>query len=343
MKPIQTALLSFGMSGRVFHAPFIHLHSGFQLVGSWERSKQIIKDYYPGVKSFSSFEEILNDEQIELVVINTPTYTHYEYTRKVLESGKHAIVEKAFVGSTEEAEELRDIAKAKGLKLSVFQNRRFDSDFKTVKRLLATGQLGDIIEARIAFDRWRPELSPKAHKEKPSSGAGIIKDLGAHVIDQAIALFGAPESVFADIGMTREGTEVDDYFDILLKYEKNRVHVHGGYFFKEQLPGFIIYGTNGSFLKSRADVQEDQLQAGMTPDNEAYGLEPADEKGVLHIDTRRGSIPTEKGNYMDFYEGVYQSIRTDSLEPVTAADGVLVMRVIDAAFESHEKGIAVKL
>ncbi|MBR07523.1 MAG: oxidoreductase [Rickettsiales bacterium] len=343
MEPIQTALLSYGMSGRVFHAPFIHLHPGFHLVGSWERSKQVIQGHYPGVRSFGTIEEILKDDQIELVIVNTPTYTHYEYTKKVLEAGKHAVVEKAFVGSTAEAEELRDLAKAKGLKLSVFQNRRFDSDFKTVKRLLATGQLGDIVEARIAFDRWRPELSPKTHKEKPSSGAGIIKDLGAHVIDQAIALFGSPKSVFADIGMTREGTEVDDYFDILLKYEKTRVHVHGGYFFKDQLPGFILYGTKGSFLKSRADVQEDQLQAGMTPDSKEYGIESVDEKGVLHIDTRKGQIPTERGNYMDFYEGVYQSIRKGASEPVTASDGVLVMQVIDAAFESYEKGVVIKL
>ena len=143
--------------------------------------------------------------------------------------------------------------------------------------------------------------------------------------------------------MTREGTEVDDYFDILLKYEKTRVHVHGGYFFKDQLPGFILYGTKGSFLKSRADVQEDQLQAGMTPDSKEYGIESVDEKGVLHIDTRKGQIPTERGNYMDFYEGVYQSIRKGASEPVTASDGVLVMQVIDAAFESYEKGVVIKL
>lgn len=343
LQPIKTALLSFGMSGRVFHAPFIHLHSGFELLGSWERSKRAIQDHYQYVKSYESLEEVLDDEQIELVVVNTPTYTHYEYTRKVLEAGKHAVVEKAFVGSTSEAEELAALAKSKGLKLSVFQNRRFDSDFKTVQRLLKTGQLGDIIEARIAFDRWRPELSPKTHKEKPSDGAGIIKDLGAHVIDQALTLFGMPHSVFADIGITREGSEVDDYFDILLKYDKTRVHVHGGYFFKDQLPGFILYGTKGSFLKSRADVQEDQLQAEMKPDHEQYGIESVDEKGVLHVDSRKGQLPTEIGDYKEYYEGIYQSIRNGAEAPVTATDGVNVMRVIDAAFESAEKGVVVKL
>lgn len=347
MQPIKTALLSYGMSGKVFHAPFLHLHDGFELIGSWERSKKLIQQDYSYVQSFSSIEDILKDASIELVIVNTPTYTHYEYCKQVLEAGKHAVVEKAFVATTEEAVELHELAKSKGLKLCVFQNRRWDSDFKTVKRVLDSGVLGEIVEARIAFDRWRPELSPKAHKEKPSPGAGIIKDLGAHVIDQALTLFGMPVSVLADVGITREHSEVDDYFDILLKYEKTRVHVHGGYFFKEELPGFVLNGTRGTMHKSRADVQEDQLKAGMKPDDAQYGLEPDAMRGLVHIDKngedQRELLITEKGDYMDFHQGVYDAIRNEQREPVSSEEGINVMRVIVAAFESAEQGKVVRL
>jgi len=343
MQVINSALLSFGMSGRVFHAPFLELHPGFQLLGSWERSKKQIQALYPHAKSYGSIEEVLADENIDLVVVNTPTFTHFEYAKKALEAGKHVIVEKAFVGSTAEAEELRDLAAAKGLKVSVFQNRRWDSDLKTVKSILDEGQLGRIVEARIAFDRFRPKLSPKTHKEKPSSGAGIIKDLGAHVIDQALYLFGMPKNVFADIGITREGSEVDDYFDILLKYEDKRVHVHGGYFFRQPLHEFALFGSEGSFLKTRADVQEDQLQLGMKPNEPTYGIEPKVAQGTLHTAMYKRQVPTLPGNYMDFFEGVYQAITNNKQEPVTAQDGVNVMRIIDAAFESAKREVVVRL
>lgn len=335
---IKTALLSFGMSGRVFHAPFLHLHEGFELLGAWERSRQVMHELYPGIRSYDSLEAVLADGEVELVVVNTPTYTHYDYAKKALLAGKHVVVEKAFVGTTEEAEELRDLGAKNGLKVIVFQNRRWDSDLKTVKSVLDEGVLGEIIEARIAFDRFRPELSPKSHKELPSAGAGILKDLGAHVIDQALYLFGMPESVFADIRSTRPGSEVDDYFDVLLKYDRLSVHVHGGYYFRQPLPEFSIYGTQGSFLKTRADVQEDQLQLGMKPDDVKYGVEPEVAEGVLHTVMYKRLVPTLKGNYMDFYEGVYQCIRKGAAEPVSAEEGVRVMRIIDAAFQSAAEG-----
>lgn len=342
MTQINTALLSFGMSGQVFHAPFLHIHEGFHLLGAWERSKKQIANHYSGVRSYSTLEEVLGDEKVDLVVVNTPTFTHYDYTKKVLEAGKHAIVEKAFVGTTSEAEELRDMAAAKGLKVAVFQNRRWDSDLKTVKAVLEQEVLGKIVEARIAFDRFNPNLSPKTHKETPSSGAGIIKDLGAHVIDQAIYLFGMPKSVFADIGMTRAETEVDDYFDILLKYEDKSVHVHGGYFFANPTEEFAFHGAKGSFLKSRADVQEAQLKEGMKPNDKEYGIEPDLAQGIIkyQIEDQMGVeyVETLPGNYMDFFEGVYQSITNDLPEPVSAQDGVNVMKIIDAAFLSDKEG-----
>ncbi|MFY0607225.1 MAG: Gfo/Idh/MocA family oxidoreductase [Cyclobacteriaceae bacterium] len=344
MQNIKTALLSFGMSGKVFHAPFIDLHPGFELLGSWERSTKNIQKDYPSTKSYISLEAILSDEQVELIIVNTPTYTHFEYAKRALESGKHVVVEKAFTTNTQEALELDALAKSKGLSLSVFQNRRWDSDFLTVKRVMESNQLGAIIEARIAFDRYQPALSPKSHKEEANPGAGVLKDLGPHVIDQALTLFGIPKQVYADIGITREHSVVDDYFDILLKYDKLRVHVHSGYFFAHTLPGFCLFGTKGTFMKSRADVQEDQLKAGIAPIDSLYGIESTSDQGTLTIDHKDGiKVPTEKGNYMHFYNGVHESITNGVTSPVTASDGIQVMRIIDAALLSSQEDRVIRL
>lgn len=329
------------MSGRVFHAPFIHLHPGFKLKGSWERSKQQIQHHYPLTKSYGSLEEVLSDPEVDLVIVNTPTYTHYEYARKALKAGKHVIVEKAFVANTKEAIELDQFAKKQGKKLSVFQNRRWDSDFKTVQKVIQEGLIGELVEARFGFLRYKPELSEKLHKEQPSPGAGIIKDLGAHIIDQAIALFGMPKSVFADIATTRPGSQVDDYFDILLHYDLLRVHLKSGYYFREPGPSYILHGTKGSFLKSRADVQEDRLQAGEKPDAADWGVEPKEEEGLLHTEAdsevARKRIPTLPGNFMTYFDGMYRAITEGTAEPVTAQDGINTMKIIDAAFESHKQ------
>lgn len=342
MKKINTALLSFGMSGRLFHAPFIDLHPGYHLMGSWERSTKSIQEHYPEAISYGSLEKVLSDKAVDLVVVNTPTSTHYEYAKKALQAGKHVIVEKAFTANAEEAMELKSLAEKAGKKLSVYQNRRWASEFKTVQKILNEGQIGEIVEATFAFARYRPELSPKTHKEKPSPGAGIIKDLGAHIIDQAVLLFGMPKSVFADIAITRPGSQVDDYFDILLRYDKHRVHLKSGYFFREPAPAYILHGTKGSFLKSRADVQEDRLQAGEKPDVADWGVEPKEEEGLLHTELGgkviRKKVPTLPGNFMDYFEGMYQAITEDKPEPVTAQEGINTMRIIDAAFESQEKG-----
>ncbi|HMC99098.1 MAG TPA: Gfo/Idh/MocA family oxidoreductase, partial [Ferruginibacter sp.] len=193
------ALLSYGMSGKLFHAPFIELHPGFKLVGAWERSKRSIADDYPGAKSYPDMESLLADDSIDLVIVNTPTYTHYEYAKAALLANKNIVVEKAFTTTVDEALELKALAERQNKKIAVFQNRRWDSDFKTVQKVVADGKLGTIIEAEIHFERYNPLLSPKQHKEKPGPGAGILKDLGPHLIDQALCLFGIPVELFADI------------------------------------------------------------------------------------------------------------------------------------------------
>ena len=347
MSTIKTALLSYGMSGRVFHAPFLQTHPGFELAGCWERSRKVIAQRYPAVRSCDTLDELLADPAIDLVVVNTPTATHFDYAREALEHGKHVLVEKAFTTTAAEAEELANLARETGRKLAVFQNRRWDSDFLSVREIVEQGVLGDIVEANLSFARFNPALSPKAHKEEPGPGAGIVKDLGPHVIDQALVLFGMPEAVFADIGITREGSLVDDYFDILLSYGDRRVHARGGYFYRHPLPEYAMFGTRGCFLKTRADVQEAQLDGGMMPDDPAYGVEPEEEAGLLYTDdtdrTGERRVGSPRGDYMQFFHGLYRAIARDEDLPVSANDGVRVMRIIEAAFRSAQEHCTIQL
>jgi len=347
MSVINTALLSFGMSGRVFHAPFVQQHAGFSLAGSWERSNKVISQHYASARSYDTLEDVLTDPAVDLVVVNTPTLTHFEFTKNALEHGKHVLVEKAFAGNADEAIELRALAQQKGRKLAVFQNRRWDSDFQSVQSVLQSGVLGDIVEANLAFVRYDPNLSPKAHKEEPSSGSGVLKDLGPHVIDQALVLFGMPNAVFADIGITREHSRVDDYFDILLMYGETRVHVKGGYFYKQPAPEFTLFGKQGCFLKTRSDIQEAQLDQGMTPGESEYGQESDASAGQLYTggkdQTDVQDIISPRGNYLEFYEGLFRSIAHDEPEPVSATDGIRVMQIIDAALQSHHDGRVISL
>ena len=346
MQKIKTALLSYGMSGKVFHAPFLELHEGFELVGAWERTKQLIQLDYPNVKSFATLEEVLQSDA-DLVIVNTPTGTHFDYTKQVLLAGKHAVVEKAFTTTVAEAQELADLAKEKGLKLSVFQNRRWDSDLKTVQQIVSSKVLGEIVEAEFHFDRYNPILSPKMHKETSNAGAGILKDLGPHVIDQALYLFGFPQSVFADIRITRDNSLVDDWIDILLFYPDFRVRLKAGFFVREANPAYVIHGKKGSFLKPRGDVQEDELKLGKKPNLDSWGTEPKELEGFLHTEIDgeiiKKKVPTLQGNYYSFFDGVYESIANDLQEPVTAQDGTRVMQIIEASIQSCKQKKAIDL
>jgi scyllo-inositol 2-dehydrogenase (NADP+) len=346
MQKIKTALLSYGMSGKVFHAPFLEFHEGFELLGSWERSKQLIQLDYPNVKSFATLEEVLNSN-VDLIIINTPVGTHFEYAKQVLLAGKHAVVEKAFTTTVAEAQELTNLAKEKGLKLSVFQNRRWDSDLKTVQQIVSSKVLGDIVEVEIHFDRYNPLLSPKGHKETANAGAGILKDLGPHIIDQALYLFGFPQSVSADIRVTREHSLVDDWFDILLYYPDFRVRLKASFFVREANPAYVIHGKKGSFLKPRGDVQEDELKLSKKPNLDSWGTEPKELEGFLHTEIDgeiiKKKVPTLQGNYYSFFDGVYQSIVNDTTEPVTAQEGTQVMQIIEAAIQSNEQRKAINL
>ncbi len=339
MQKIKTALFSYGMSGKVFHAPFISVHPGFELTGSWERSQKLIQNDYPNTKSYTSLDELLNDD-IDLVIVNTPVETHFEYAKKALLAGKHVLVEKAFTTTSAEAEELKKLAESKNLKLAVFQNRRWDSDFKTVRNIFLKNILGELVEAEFHYDRYNPDLSPKQHKETANAGAGILKDLGPHIIDQALYLFGFPNALFADVRITRNNSVVDDYFDILLYYETLRVRLKASFFVRELAPSYILHGKKGSFLKQRGDVQEDALKLGEKPNSKDWGKEPISKEGMLHTQTSvtviQEHVSTLDGNYMDFYDALYDSILHDKPEPVTAEDGFKTMKIIEAAIESSK-------
>ena len=347
-QPVRTALCSFGMSGWVFHAPFIAINPGFELYAVWERTKNLSQTKYPGVKIVRSLEEMLSDPSIELVVVNTPNATHYEYTKKVLQAGKHVIVEKPFTITIAEGEELIQLAKERNRIITVYQNRRFDSDYRTVKKIVDEGWLGQIVEAEIHYDRYKEEIGPKLHKETPGPGTGLLYDLGSHLLDQAIQFFGMPESVFADIAIMRKVSKVDDYMELLLFYPGLRVRVKSSYVVREALPSYVFHGTKGSFIKARTDVQEVMLQASVVPGGPEWGVEPDSEKGLLHTEKDgkiiREYIPSLKGNYGDYYDQLYKAIRENAPVPVTAEQGLNIIRIIEAAYESNrdKKVVAVK-
>ena len=341
MKPINTALCSFGMSGYVFHAPFIEVHPAFNLYGVWERTKNNAQAKYPNIKTFRTLEEMLADQNIELVVVNTPSVTHYDFAKQAINSGKNVVVEKPFTATVEQAKELIQLAKEKNVALSVYHNRRYDSDFKTVKKILDEGWLGNIVEAEIHYDRYEPGLSYKLHKEIPTAAVGSIYDLGSHLIDQALVLFGMPNAVFADLDTYRPNSKVGDYFDIKLFYSTHRVILKSSYYVREALPGNIMNGTKGTFIKSKADIQEAELQAGKIPGSKDWGAEPDKEKGLLHTEKDgkiiREQVPTLNGDYMEYYEGIYQALRNNGLVPVTGTEGMEVIRVIEAALKSNRE------
>ncbi len=339
LQPIKTAICSFGMSGRVFHAPFLHINPGFELYAVWERTKNLAEAVYPGIKTFRTYEAMLADPEIELVLVNTPNATHADFCSMALQAGKHVVVEKPFTVTSSEGEAVIALAKKCNKLISVYQSRRYDSDFRTVQKVLNDNLLGDIVEAEIHYDRFRLEVGPKVHKETPGPGTGLLYDLGSHLIDQALLFFGMPQAVFADISIMRPVSRVDDYMELLMYYPGKRVRIKSSYLVREPLPSYVFHGNKGSFIKARTDTQETLLQAGVVPDKPDWGVEPESAKGLLHteIDGKiiRENIPTLRGNYGDYYDGMYQAIRNNQPVPVSAEDGNNIIRIIEAAYRSN--------
>ena len=342
MKTIKTGLAAFGLSGRVFHAPFLHLHEGFELCAVVERTKNLAQAIYPDIKTVRSFEELLN-ETIDLVIINTPDPTHYDFCRMALEAGKHVVVEKPFVFSSEQARELIELAQCRQVLLTVYQNRRFDGDFLTVQEILRQGKLGGIVEFQSAFQRYRPQLSPIAWKEQAQGHIGITYNLCSHLSDQALVLFGKPEGVWARMDSQREGSQIDDYCDMRLIYPHLQVSLRAGMLIREPGPRFAVHGTAGSYVKYGLDPQEGILRSGGQPTRGPWGQEPEAEWGILHTDAGRQPYPTIAGNYLSYYDNLYQALCGNGTPYVTPDDMLTDVRMLEAAFESAQSGRIISL
>ncbi len=333
-KKIKTGILSFGMSGRVFHAPFINENPGFSFDAVVERSIKRVGNIYPEVMSYDSVDELLDDPVIELVVVNTPNYLHYEHAKAALKKGKHILVEKPFTATIEQAEELFILAKDNNLHVFVYQNRRLDSDFMSVRRIIESGRLGKLCEVHFRFDRYKKQIGQKSFKENKIDASGLIYDLGPHVIDQVVSLFGFPLSYSKLTGYNRPGTQVDDYFFIQMDYPGGlNVTVASSLLVADPQAAFIVHGTDGSFIKMRADVQEKQLEEGLMPGMPAYGIEPEDKKGKLTLMDAEGNSSTEaiespQGNYMGIFDAVYNTVRNNKPFPVTPEQILCQLEII---------------
>jgi scyllo-inositol 2-dehydrogenase (NADP+) len=340
-KIINTGLLAYGMSGKVFHAPFLSVHPGFNLYAITERHDKKATIDYPGIKSYSSIDELLDDPIIELVVVNTPNFTHYEYTKKALQKGKHVLVEKPFAPTAAEAIELFDLAKEVNKQVFVYQNRRWDSDYLAVKNVIDSGTLGKIAEVHIRFDRYRNTIGPKSFKEEVLPATGLQYDLGAHLLDQVINLFGKPLSFYKILGKNRKDTKVDDYFHFHLAYPDSlQVFVCSSMLVPDPQAAFMIHGENGSLIKHRADVQEVQLLKGIKPGSDVYGDEPEDLAAMLTLMNPDGSkaqqsIYSEQGNYLALFESVYESLVNNETYPVTPEQVLLQISILEAAAGYH--------
>lgn len=341
MKVLRTGLVGFGISGKTFHAPFLTTSNLFQLVSVLERNRQDAKEKYPFVHIVRTIDELIADESIDLVVITTPNDTHFPYAAAALQAGKHVVLEKPFTNTSEEARELVRIAKSSGRILSVYQNRRYVSDFLTIKEILDKKLLGEIHSFEGHYDRYRAEARPLAWREAPKPGSGILYDLGAHLIDQAQVLFGLPNTMTADIRMQRPHARVDDYFDLRLDYGFLKVILQAGMLVREPGPRYQVHGTEGSYIKWGEDPQEAKLRAGELPTGDDFGKEPEEIYGILHsmINGKlvRERYPSLPGDFRLYYKSVYDTIVNKTPLTEKPEHGYNTIRLIELAFESHRQ------
>lgn len=336
--PINVGLASFGMSGKVFHGPLLRANPNFKVTAVMQRTPRGADAYFTGCRIVKKFSGLTSDPEIELIIVNTPDHTHYEYVREAILAGKHVVVEKPFTIAVAEGQELIDLAKEKGVILSVFQNRRWDGGALTVKEILKKGQLGRIVEFESHYDRYRNYIQENTWKEDKKAGTGTLYNLGSHQIDEALFLFGLPESVWADLRIMRTGGKVVDYFNMMLRYKDKSVILRCSYLVKEEGPRIILHGTNGSYVKYGIDPQEERLKAGHLPDEPNWGYEDDIYWGTLNREkngrTFRRKYKTVNGNYPAYYENIYKAIRRKKELAVKPEEALNVIRVIEAAIKS---------
>lgn len=346
-QPINTALLSYGMSGEVFHAPLLQALPQFRLTHIAQRSHGKARDHFPDIHVVSSVDEIFDEPSIELIIVNTPNETHLDFASRALMAGKHVVVEKPFTVTVAEADKLIALAKQKGKVLTVFQNRRWDGDFLTVKKIIQEQRVGKVVEFEVHYDRFRNYIEPNTWKESARPGTGIVYNLGSHTLDQAVQLFGMPDYVDARIGIQRPGGIVDDYFDIRLTYKDLLVIVKSSYLVKEKMPRYIVHGVHGSFVKFGLDPQEEDLKNKKIPGTRGWGKENPEDWGklnsVLPDHPYEGRIETEGGDYLSFYKNLFTTIREQGELAVKATEARDVIRLIELCYESNEKKQAIRV
>ena len=342
---IGVGLIGYGLGGAAFHAPLVQAEPRLRLHAVvTSRAEQVRRDL-PGVGVVASADELLEDPAVALVVVAAPNAVHHELAGAALRAGRHVVVDKPFTLSTAEADELIELAAAADRRLSVFHNRRWDADFLTVRRCLETGLLGSVSSFVSRYDRFRP--GPKGSwKEQAVPGSGVLWDLGPHLIDQALQLFGMPKTVWADVGVQRPGVEAVDYVHLALGYGRLRALLHAGMEVRDPGPRFEVHGDRGSFTKHGMDRQEEALRAGGRPGDPDWGTEPPDRHGTLTTEVAglelHGRLASAPGAYGTFYAQMAAAIAHDGLVPVTPAEARDTVQVIELALQSAHEGRVVR-
>ena len=338
-RKIGVALLSYGMSGEVFHGPLLEAHPQFEIKAVYHRSKKNVSHTH---KTVYNLDDIFNDLSIEMVIVNTPSPLHFQHAKEALLAGKHVVVEKPFTVKTSEADDLIRIAKQEKRVLTVFQNRRWDAEFLTLKKVIDENRVGKIVEFEAHYDRFRNQVEHASWKEKGEQGTGVLYNLGSHMLDQVLVLFGKPDFVDARIGVRRPGGVSDDFYDIRLEYPGFLAIVKSSYLVKLQGPRYILHGTEGSFVKSGLDPQEDDLKSKKIPGSAGWGMEPKHLFGRIDTTSFQGTIETIPGNYLLFYDQLFQAIRNGGELPVKPEESRDVIRLIELCYESSKLKKAVR-
>jgi predicted dehydrogenase len=348
-EPIRVGLIGFGLAGEVFHAPLIAATREMRLVSivTSDPGRQArARDAYPDASVAPDVDHLWSDADLDLVVIGTPNRSHVPLARASLERGLAVVIDKPMAPTSAEGQRLVEEAEAHGLVLTVFQNRRWDGDFLTLRRLLAEGALGDIVRFESRFERWRPKVNPDAWRERaePDEAGGLLFDLGAHLIDQAVQAFGPPTHVYAEVERRRPGARVDDDTFVALRHE-NGTHSHlwMNVLAAIRAPRMRVLGLEGAFEKHGLDVQEEALSNGMRPEDPEWGREPADAWGTLQVGGQTRMVQTEPGAYEAFYAELAGALRSGGPPPVDPRDSVQGLRIIEAAFQSARTGAVVSL
>lgn len=341
MKPVKTALASFGGSSKVFHGPLLKVNKRFEVVSILERSKSLSKDLFPNSTIVRNYTDILENPEIELVIVNTPDPLHYEMAKQALGAGKNVVVDKPITQKSEEAEELIKLSKELGLVLTVFQNRRWDGDFRTVQSVVEEGKIGRLVEFESHFDRYRTYIAPDTWKEEGDEYVGVLYNLGSHMIDQAFVLFGKPESVTAHLQIVRTNGVVSDYYDIRLQYKGFAAILKCSYLVKEPGPRYTIHGEFGTFQKFGIDPQEALMKAGNLPDGDELGKEEPEFWGTLFYEENGEEVEelveTIPGNYSIFYDNLYEVIRHKAELLVKPEETLVVLKILEACLLSNRE------